>query len=172
MHVPCFDIRTVKTDLVKRPSTNSLFRRGSTFRFSGRTQFRLLQEGTQTKRRSSRGFERSVKVGVWSAWLCIVRFPPPPSLSLSLGSAAEIDLHARPCEVQRDFFYYILSCKHPLPPYLNNLTIHTHLSVHVSIGRLSCLSFFLFKCHTNKTKKWFVMHQRPPEVSALINEYH
>ncbi len=51
-------------DLVKRPSTNSLFRRGSTFRFSGRTQFRLLQEGTQSKRRSSRGFERSVEESV------------------------------------------------------------------------------------------------------------
>lgn len=51
--------RTVKTELVKRPSTNSLFRRGSTFRFSGRTQFRLLQEGTQSKkRRSSARFER------------------------------------------------------------------------------------------------------------------
>ena len=55
-------LRTVKTESLKRPSTNSLFRRGSTFRFSGRTQFRLLQEGTQSKRRkSSRGFERSVK---------------------------------------------------------------------------------------------------------------
>ena len=50
-------LRTVRTDSIKRPATTSLFRRGSTFRFSGRTQFKLLQEGTQT-RRSSRRFER------------------------------------------------------------------------------------------------------------------
>jgi len=50
--------RTVKMELPKRPSSNSLFRRGSTFRFSGRTQFKLLQEGTQQNRKSSRRFER------------------------------------------------------------------------------------------------------------------
>ena len=49
--------RTVKTDIVRRPSTASLFRRGSTFRFSGRTQFKLLQDGTGSKR-PSRRFER------------------------------------------------------------------------------------------------------------------
>lgn len=44
----------------KRPNRTNLFRRGSTFRYSGRTQLRLLQEGaTNTlERKPSRRFER------------------------------------------------------------------------------------------------------------------
>lgn len=40
--------RSVKDTIVRRPSTSSLFRRGSTFRYSGRTQFKLMQENTST----------------------------------------------------------------------------------------------------------------------------
>lgn len=86
--------RTVKTDIMKRPSTNSLFRRGSTFRFSGRTQFRLLQEGTQSKRRSSTRFERYVKERWWGrkvTWSC-------HSLPFT-ESVAGTDLHGRLCDL-------------------------------------------------------------------------
>jgi hypothetical protein len=53
--------RSIKSD--KRPkSTNYLFRRGSTFRYSGRTQLRLLEDGvrnsTMNRRSGSKKFER------------------------------------------------------------------------------------------------------------------
>ena len=57
-------------DTIKRPSAVNLFRRGSTFRYSGRTQFRVLQDNTKG-RRSSRKFERfvhSVCVCVYESW--------------------------------------------------------------------------------------------------------
>jgi hypothetical protein len=50
--------RSVKTDPIRRASTVSLFRRGSTFRYSGRTQYKLLQEGTSMRKRRSKRFER------------------------------------------------------------------------------------------------------------------
>ncbi|CAI8036597.1 Band 4.1-like protein 3 [Geodia barretti] len=50
--------RSVKTDITRRPSAVSLLRRGSTFRYSGRTQYKLLQEGTSMRKRKSKRFER------------------------------------------------------------------------------------------------------------------
>jgi hypothetical protein len=50
--------RSVKSDITHRPSSVSLFRRGSTFRYSGRTQYKLLQEGTSVRKRKSKRFER------------------------------------------------------------------------------------------------------------------
>lgn len=50
--------RSIRALPEKRRSSISLFRRGSTFRYSGRTQFKLLQEGTEPGRRHSRRFER------------------------------------------------------------------------------------------------------------------
>lgn len=84
--------RTVKTDIVRRPSTNSLFRRGSTFRFSGRTQFKLLQEGTQTKR-PSRRFER----------YCDVTF----------GSTIHPSSYEVLCDVRITSFVFILQVNKP-----------------------------------------------------------
>ncbi|XP_003383890.1 PREDICTED: protein 4.1-like [Amphimedon queenslandica] len=49
--------RTTRTERMP-PAKIGLFRRGSTFRYSGRTQFKLLQDGTTVTRRSSRKFDR------------------------------------------------------------------------------------------------------------------
>ncbi|KAL5471278.1 hypothetical protein EMCRGX_G029375 [Ephydatia muelleri] len=49
--------RSINTAQAKRPSSNSLFRRGSTFRYSGRTQYRLLQDGTMGGKKKTK-FER------------------------------------------------------------------------------------------------------------------
>eukprot|EP00731_Ephydatia_muelleri_P020677 Em0013g404a len=48
---------SINTAQAKRPSSNSLFRRGSTFRYSGRTQYRLLQDGTMGGKKKTK-FER------------------------------------------------------------------------------------------------------------------
>ena len=68
--------RTVKVDIVRRPSSGGLFRRGSSFRFSGRTQFRLLQDGSSSRRPSKR-FERWVRPAM-IRWSCDMFWPRPP----------------------------------------------------------------------------------------------
>jgi hypothetical protein len=54
--------RSTRTERMPTPKIG-LFRRGSTFRYSGRTQFKLIQDGTNITRRSSRKtFDRFGKI--------------------------------------------------------------------------------------------------------------